>query len=372
MRSSSIAFICGNGDSLYRFRLELIKSFIDKGFVVHALAPEIPEDFLKELRGLGVIYHTISFKRKTVNPFDAFVSIINITRKLKEINPDLVFSYTHKAVVIGSICAFLAGRFRAISLITGTGHIFDNDNIIQKIKRFIGVIGFKISLSLSEIVFFQNPDDLELFCTLGMVKKSRTILLNGSGVDLKKFSPQPLPDAPVFLCMSRLIKSKGLVEYAKAVKIVKSYCKDARFLLYGFPDDHTDSIDENEIKNHWYEEYGVEYFGFTNDPVSAIAQSSVYVLLSYNEGTPRSVLEAMSMGRPIVTTDVPGCRETVIENQNGFLSIHKNHESSANAMMKLLDRDTREKMGLQSRKLCEEKYDVHSVNHAILSALHVL
>ena len=372
MRSLSVAFICGNGDTLYRFRLELIKSFINKGFTVHALAPEIPEDFLKELLELGVVYHNISFKRKTVNLFDAFRSIIDITKKLRKINPDIVFSYTHKAVVVGSICAFLAGRLRAISLITGTGHIFDDDTIIQKIKRFIGIVGFKISLSISEIVFFQNPDDLELFCSLGMAKRSRAILLNGSGVDLNKFFPRPLPDSPIFLCMSRLIKSKGLIEYAKAAKIVKSQCNEVRFLLYGFPDDHGDSIDENEIKNQWYQEYGIEYFGFTNDPVSTIAKSSIYVLLSYNEGTPRSVLEAMSMGRPIVTTDVPGCRETVSENVNGFLSIHKNPESSARAMIRLLDKDVREKMGQQSRKLCEEKYDVHSVNHEILSALKII
>lgn len=372
MSPPSIVFICGNGDTLYRFRLELIKSFINQGYTVHAFAPEIPEDFLEELIQLGVVYHSISFKRKTVNIFDAFRSIIDITIKLRKITPTMVFSYTHKAVVVGSICAFLAGRLRTISLITGTGHIFDNNNLIEKIKRFIGIVGFKISLSLSEIVFFQNPDDLELFCSLGLARRSSTILLNGSGVDLQKFSVQPMPDSPVFLCMSRLIKSKGLIEYANASKIVKSKHKEARFLLYGFPDDHGDSIDENEIINNWYEKYGIEYLGFTNDPVATISESSVYVLLSYNEGTPRSVLEAMSMGRPIVTTDVPGCRETVLEGVNGFLSIHKNAESSANAMMNLLDKDVREQMGKQSRDICEQKYDVHAVNNDILMALKVI
>ena len=371
MNKPSIVFICGNGDTLYRFRLELIKSFIKKDFVVHAFAPEIPEDFLIELRDLGVVYHSISFKRKTVNFFDTFFSIWDIAKKLRKINPDIVFSYTHKAVIVGSISALLAGKLRSISLITGTGHIFDDHHFIQKIKRFVGILGFKISLMFSETVFFQNPDDLDLFCSLGMVRKSKALLLNGSGVDLQKFSVEPLPAEPIFLCMSRLIKSKGLVEYAEAAKLVKSKHPNARFLLYGFPDVHEDSLDEQEIKDIWNSRYGIEYCGFTNDPVSTISQSSIYVLLSYNEGTPRSVLEAMSMGRPIITTDVPGCRETVINGENGFLAIVRDSASAAAEMMKLLDREDRQIMGRKSRELCEHRYDVHKVNKAILLGLKI-
>lgn len=367
----SIVFICGNGDTLYRFRLELIKTLIKKKFTIHAFAPEIPEDFLVELENLGVIYHNISFKRKTVNFFDTFKSIFEITNKLRDINPDIVFSYTHKSVVVGSISAFLAGRLRSISLITGTGHIFDNHSFIQKIKRFLGIIGFKISLYFNEIVFFQNPDDLRFFCSTGMTNKSKSILLNGSGVDLEKFSPVPLVDEPVFLCMSRLIKSKGLLDYARASEIVRLSYPNARFLLYGFPDDHEDSLDEHEIINTWKDRYGIEYFGFTNDPVDTISKSSVYVLLSFNEGTPRSVLEAMAMGRPIITTDVPGCRETVLDGSNGYLVNLKDPKSAAEAMTKLMQKDLRQQMGESSRKLCEEKYDVHLVNDAIISALTI-
>lgn len=371
MNPPSIVLICGNGDTLYRFRLELIKSFIKKRYTVHAFAPEIPEDFLTELKDIGVIYHNISFKRKTVNFFDTFISIWDISKKLRKINPDIVFSYTHKAVIVGSISALLAGKFRSISLITGTGHIFDDDNFMQKIKKFLGIAGFKLSLLFSELVFFQNPDDLELFCSLGMTTPEKSRLVNGSGVDLKKFSQAPLPDSPVFLCMARLIKSKGLLDYANASKIVKLAYPNARFLLYGFPDDHEDSIEESEIINSWKDNYGVEYFGFTNDPVDTILKCSVYVLLSYNEGTPRSVLEAMAMGRPIITTDVPGCRETVSEGSNGYLVALKDPQSAADAMIKLLDHDLREDMGASSRYICEEKYDVHLVNQSIIEGLKI-
>lgn len=371
MKKSSIVFICGNGDTLYRFRFELIKRFIEKDFTVHAFAPEIPEDFLAELKSLGVVYHNISFERKTINIFDTLISIHDITKKLRKIKPNIVFSYTHKSVVVGSICSLLAGRLRSISLITGTGHIFENNNLVQKIKRFIGILGFKISLFFNEIVFFQNPDDLDLFCSLGMTKKSKTKLLNGSGVDLKKFSPVPLANGAVFLCMSRLIKSKGLLDYAKAAKLVKNVHPSSRFLLYGYPDEHEDSIEESEIIDTWKSRYGVEYFGFTNNPAEAISQCSVYVLLSYNEGTPRSVLEAMSMSRPIITTDVPGCRETVENGKNGFLVNLKDHQSAAEAMIKLIDFELRLDMGSVSRKLCEEKYDVNLVNDEIFSTLKI-
>ena len=138
-----------------------------------------------------------------------------IKEELKKLNPNIVFSYTHKAVVVGSICAFLAGRLRSFSLITGTGHIFDNSTIVERVKRFVGILGFKLALRVNEKIFFQNPDDLRLFCNLKMVSENKTFLVNGSGVDLDKFSVRNIPEQPVFLCMSRLIKSKGLIEYLK-------------------------------------------------------------------------------------------------------------------------------------------------------------
>ena len=196
--------------------------------------------------------------------------------------------------------------------------------------------------------------------------------MNGSGVDLDLFSLQPLPDEPIFICLSRLIKSKGLMEYAQAAAIVRKNHPHARFLLYGFPDEHYDSISEKEISDTWNEKYGIEYLGFSANPQESILQASVYVLLSYNEGTPRSVLEAMSMGRAIITTDVSGCRETVQEARNGFLVKVKCPDSAANAMQLLLDESLRRKMGLESRKYCEEKFNVHAVNDSIVQHLNLI
>jgi glycosyltransferase involved in cell wall biosynthesis len=166
--------------------------------------------------------------------------------------------------------------------------------------------------------------------------------------------------------MSRLLKSKGLIEFAHAAKTVKSLHPDVRFLLYGYPDDHEDSIAESEIKDSWLEKYGVEYMGFSKNPAAAIASSSIFVLLSYNEGTPRSVLEAMSMGRPIITTEARGCRETV-NGKNGFLVPVGDHQQVSKRMIELLNSELRKKMGEESRKYCAKRFDVRLVNKSILA-----
>jgi len=372
MNNKKIVFICGGGDSLVRFRLEFIKRFLEQSYEVYAYAPEIRDEFLEELLKLNVKFEKISFQRKNLNPVNTFKSIIDITQKLKLHKPDVVFSYTHKSVVIGSICAYLAKVKSSYSLITGTGHIFDGDTLKQRIQRIIGILGFKIALRFNQKVFFQNPDDLKLFARLKVVSSQRSVLVNGSGVNLELFSVKPLPEEPIFLCLSRLIKSKGLIEYAKAAAITKKKFPSAKFLLYGFPDDHYDSIDEQEIIDNWHSDFGIEYLGFSGNPIDTISKCSVYVLLSYNEGTPRSVLEAMSMGRPIITTHVSGCRETVKEEFNGFLVPHKDYEYAASCMMKLMDPELRSKMGKASRIYCEQKYNVHEVNSILLKEMEII
>ena len=372
MKNKRIVFICGGGDSLVRFRLDFIKSLLEESYEVYAYASEIRDESLQELLNLNVKFEKISFQRKSLNLIDTFKSIIDITQKLRLHKPDIVFSYTHKSVVVGSVCAHLAKIKSSYSLITGTGHIFDRDTLKQRIQRIIGILGFKIALRFNQKVFFQNPDDLKLFAHLKVVSPLRSILVNGSGVNLELFSVKPLPEEPIFLCLSRLIKSKGLIEYAKAAAITKKKFPNARFLLHGFPDDHNDSIDEQTIIENWHTDFGIEYLGFSKNPIDSISKCSVYVLLSYNEGTPRSVLEAMAMGRAIITTNVSGCRETVKEGFNGFLVPYKDYEYAASCMMKLMDPEVRYKMGKASRIYCEQKYNVHEVNSILLKEMKVI
>lgn len=371
MISKSILFFCGDGNSLVNFRGNLIKKFIDQDFKVYAIAPNIDSSNKDFLNQLGVQIEMINFERKSINPFSSFKGLIALISILKTIKPTYVFSYTHKPLVFGAIASYVAGVPKIISLVTGTGHIFDNYNFLTKIRRVLGLLGFKLALKLSTFVIFQNKDDRAFFHELKLVDLLKTSIVNGSGVDIDHFSPEIFPDELTFLCLARLIKSKGLQEYAEACSIVRAKIPKARFLLGGPPDMHDDSIDLNEIKNQWKQKYGIEYLGFIEDPREAIKQSSVYILLSYNEGTPRTVLEAMAMGRPIITTDVNGCRETVKNGVNGFLVPIFNFKIAAEFMEKFTDKKILHNMGLASRDYCKEKYDVHKVNNEIFKILGI-
>jgi len=372
MIKKKFIFICGNADSLVRFRSELVQELQKLDLQVYVMTGEVSPQFKKRLKKMNVALIPISFNRKSLNPFSSLLSMIDIIRKIRRISPSYVFSFTHKSVVIGSLCAYLTRVPNIFSMITGTGHIFDNFTLIEKVKRSFGLFGFRATLWMNSKVFFQNIDNQNLFNEHNLVKKNSCILINGSGVNLELFPVTELPSDPIFLCMSRLLRSKGLIEYAQAAKIIKLKNPKARFLLAGFADDHSDSISEEEIKTNWYKEYGIEFLGASHDPQRTIAESSVFILLSYNEGTPRSVLEAMSMGRPIVTTNVSGCRETVIDGYNGFLVDVQNPIAAADGFEKMLTSETRETFGKNSRKYCEEKFDSRAVNKTILSAMRLI
>lgn len=363
-----IFFYCGDGNSLIDFRGHLIKKYIENGYEVFANTPNIRQDNLNTLQSWGVKLIESDIQRKSINLFSSMHELFQLIRCILRNKPSIIFAYTHKPVLVAAFAGFFCRVPNRISLITGTGHLFDNYDIKTRFRRFIGLFLFKIALTFSHKVIFQNPDNLELFLELGLVKKDKTHVVNGSGVDLEKFAYHPLPNNKTFLCLARLIKSKGLLEYAKAAKIMKEAHPEYSFLLGGPEDAHMDSISADEIKNEWGERYGVEYIGNISNPYEAIKECDVYVLLSYNEGTPRSVLEALATGRPVITTDVPGCRETVNHAQNGFLVEVCSVESAVEYMSKIIQSDL-SKMSLESRKFAEKKYDVHNINKKIFKII---
>ena len=367
-----IVLLSGSGDTVAWFRLDFLNEFLLRSYKVYVLAPDIRDDLKPELINMGIEFIEIKLERKGFNVLNLISSVFELVSLFKEIQPNIIFSYTHKAILSGSLAAKISGFSNTFSMVTGTGHLFDNQTKKEKVIKFIGSQVLRIALRFNKLVFFQNPDDQALFLKNNIVLSQKTKLVNGSGVNLDKFSVSPLPSEPIFLCMARLIKSKGLEEFARAAKRVKKINPEARFILYGYPDDHPDSINENEIISNWLNDFGVEYFGYAENPIDAIKESSVFVLLSYKEGTPRVVLEAMAMGRPIITTDAPGCRETVKSGVNGFLVPRFDDLEAANAMTKLLSAELREEMGKESRKFCELKFNVHEVNNALLSDMGVI
>ncbi len=370
-KNKTLLVVCAHGDTLINFRLDFLKCFITKGYSIYAIAPEISLSKKEELKFNNISFIELPFERKGSNPFETVMSCFRLYKKTSEIRPDLIFSYNHKAVLLASIAGYFANVKNIYCMITGRGHVFDDNEYIHRLRRFFAVIALRFSLILNKKVFFQNPDDVDLFEQYRLVKPDQVAIVNGSGVNVEFFQESPLPKGLIFLTAARLLKTKGLYEFAKAFKEFKKNYPESKAYVVGSEDKHSDSISLEEIES-WSSKYDVEYLGYYKDIRKAIDLCSVFVLLSYNEGTPRSVLEAMAMGRPILTTNTSGCRETVVSGRNGFLAEVKNIEDSKSKMEKFTNEDIRKKLGRESKKICLEKYDVRKVNKVLLEEMNIL
>ena len=367
----TIVLNASHGPSLINFRGRLIERMIALGHEVHVTAPDLDETG-PALRSLGAILHTVPLARTGLNPLADLRYFLAIRSLLRAVKADLAVSYTIKPNIWGSLAARSLG-VRSVSMVTGLGYAFgDGAGVKRGLLRRSSQALYRAATAANAIVVFQNPDDRADFIAAGCLReRSKARLINGSGVDVDFYSPSPLPDQPVFLMIARLLGDKGVREYAAAALQILSRRNDARFLLAGYRDEGPDCIRASELAG-WISE-GIEYLGPLDDVRPAIRQSSVYVLPSYREGTPRSVLEAMAMGRPIITTDVPGCRETVAHGRNGLLVPPRDPESLAAAMESLIEQpDLRIDMGARSLELCRSKYDVDEVNTALLEHLGLL
>ena len=355
----------GYGGSLIRFRGDLIKSWLKMGYKVTAAAPG--REVEKQLRDLGVDYYCIPLNRTGLNLFSDILLLINFIRLYTHVKPDYIFLYTIKPVIYGSLAAFFCRQAKVYSMITGLGYIFNDSGRMRLFLKQLVIWLYRLALTFTNKVFFQNPDDIRVFEELRIVKPDKVVQINGSGINIEDFSPAPLPVGQVvFLLIARLLREKGINEYVEAAGIVKAKYPDARFMLVGWAfDDNPSAISPKQVES-WRKEGLVEIYSETEDVRPFIAESSVYVLPSYREGTPRTVLEAMAMGRAIITTNAPGCRETVKEGINGFLVPVKDSQTLAKVMEGfIIEAQLVTRMGAESRKIAEEKYDVQKVNAII-------
>ncbi len=369
---AKVVIISHYSPSLINFRGDLIRAMVELGHKVICLGPEA--GFEQPLQELGADYRQIPLHRTGLNPLKDVKTLLSLRKVLKEIKPDIVFSYTVKPIVYGSIAAHMAGVRQMYAMITGLGYVFIGQTFKQRLLTQIVAFLYRRGLKYNQVVFFQNPDDLHLFVSKNIVPKTaKPVLVNGSGVNIEKFAFAPPKLSPItFLLIARLIIDKGILEYIESARLLKQKYPDARFQLLGPLDINPAAITQEQLEQ-WTKEGIIEYLGKTNDVRPYIADASVFVLPSYREGTPRSVLEAMSMGRPIITTDAPGCRETVIDGKNGFLVPVKDVDTLKSAMEKfILNPDLIVQMGEQSRIIAEEKYDVRKVNRAILQEMGLL
>lgn len=360
-----VMIVAGYASSLINFRGLLIQELLKGGCTVIACAAA-DDKTAALLANWGVEFHCIPIKRAGLNPIKDAVLFLALARLCRRVRPDIVFCYTIKPVVYGSLAARLCGVTNIYALITGLGFAFVGKGLRGFVARNVACFLYKRSLKKTRCVFFQNPDDCDYFSSTGILTDQRTVVVNGSGVDLDQFSRVPLPDGMVFLLIARLLAAKGIREYAAAAAETKRKYTNVTFKLAGWLDNGPGGLKAAEVDS-WVKAGTVEYLGKLEDVKPALSACSVFVLPSYREGTPRTILEAMAVGRAIITTDAPGCRETVKNGVNGLLVPVRNVQSLVKAMERfVLEPGLAVSMGIESRRFAEEKYDVHKVNTVIL------
>jgi len=373
MRSSkAIVIVGGFAESLLNFRGELMAEMVALGHRVTACAPNASAETINGLREIGVRYRHVSMDRTGINPFRDIGTFFSLFFLFLRKRPEIFLAYTIKSVIFGSIAAKFAMVDKRYAMITGLGWSLASESGKQSLMRYLIIALYRYSLRGSRVIFFQNCDDRDFFLENSIIKSIKnTTIINGSGVDIDFFSTKPLPEDISFLLIGRFLFDKGIYEYVEAIRCVKRKYPSVCFYLAGWSDNNPASISEEEIQA-WVKEGLFTCYGHLNDVRPAIAASSVYVLPSYREGTPRTVLEAMSMGRPVITTDAPGCRETVKENVNGFLVPIKDSVALAEAMLHFIRQpELVERMGRESRAYVVEKYNVCRVNEKILSYMEL-
>jgi len=341
----------------------------DKGYKVIVIAPD--DNYTERVRKDGFEVFDIKINRSGTNPIQDIGMVINYFKLYRMISPDLICNFTIKPNIYGSIAArFL--KIPTINNISGLGTLF----IEKSFKTTIAKLLYKVSLKFTEKVFFQNPDDCNLFLKEHLVSQAKTAIVPGSGINVTKYSSSLIAPAKIndFIFISRLLKDKGIYEYIDAARIVKKEKPDVTFAVMGPLDfDNKTSIRENDLKK-WKSEGIVQVLEASDDVRNAIAISSCIVLPSYREGIPRILLEAGSMGKMLITTDVAGCKEVVINNYNGFLCDPESPDSLSKSMFKMisLSESERFQMGENSRKIIESKFDEKFVFQIYQSAIESL
>ncbi|MEW4924513.1 glycosyltransferase family 4 protein [Algibacter sp. 2305UL17-15] len=360
--------------SLINFRGDFIKSLVKEGYKVYAGAPEFGEQKLKELKALGAIPVSYYLQRTGLNPFNDLKTIFNLKKIIKENNIDLVYSYTVKPVIYGSIAANM-NKTPVVSLITGLGFAFTGltfkARTLQRLNEFL----YKLSIRKNKTIIFQNSDDYQLFLDRKIISKHQKVgFVGGSGVNLEQFKTrvnENSTDVISFIIVSRLIKEKGIELYLNAAQTLKVKYPKAEFHVIGAPENSPSAVDSKKL-NMLNDDGTIVYHGPQNNIPQHLYKRDIFVLPTYyREGVPRSILEALSVGLPVITTNTPGCKETVINKKNGFLIEPQNLDKLIEAMEYfLINKESIKEMGINSRNYAKEKFDVNIINKNLLKMIN--
>ena len=362
--------------SLLGFRADLIKQLLVEEHQVYAFTSEYTQDELKKIEALGAIPVTYDLNRGGLNPLSDIRATYLLSKKIKAIAPDLVFSYFAKPVIFGTLAAKIAKVPKVIGMLEGLGYIFTDQPegiskktmLIKKVQVFL----YKIALPKLDQLIFLNPDDPKDLLKNYNIELKNVSVLGGIGLNLQNYAySNNYPHKITFIFIARLLAEKGIHYFITAAKEVRTKYPDTKFVVLGIIDKHAlGALKESELEQLVKEDI-IDYPGHVSNVSEWIANSSVFVLPSYyREGVPRSTQEAMAIGRAVITTDVPGCRETVIDGVNGFLVEKWNPQALADKMIYFIEHPEQiEKMGYESYKIAQEKFDADKVNKRLLDIL---
>ena len=345
---------------LISHRLQIVRESINSGYEVH-VAAQFTQNF-KQLKELDIVFHPLKIHRTRSDLKSLLETTISIYKIIKKVNPQILHLISIKPILLGGLAMhFLLKPTSIIYSISGLGFIFTNRNFKTIIKKRLAILFYKIALNHRKIkVIVQNKDDLNFIKTITGISTENTILIPGSGVDLGKFKPSKSKiKKPVVIFPSRIVLSKGIQEFIDSAKELKSL---AKFVVCGKLDLECKDAVSEKLLNQWINKGFIEYWGFSNSMEKVLAKSSIVVLPSYREGLPKVLCEAAAAGKPVITTDVPGCRESIIQNKTGLLVPMKNSKELTYAIKRLIDDDELStKMGRNGRKLAIKKFDIKDI-----------
>jgi len=352
-----IVFLSHLDLNLYLFRLPIMKELVKLNHKVYAVVPK--GEYFEKFKDFGIVPVEYNITRNSLNPFNEINTIKDIRKIINQINPDILHTFMHKPNIYGN----LSGAKNIINTVTGLGSFFVHDDAKSRMVRYAIENLYRITTKFSKKVIFQNSDDMDYFIKKGIIKEGKTLLIKSSGVDTYYFKSEPKDEElirelkidkskPIVLMIARVIKDKGVLEFIEAAEALKN---SANFLYAG----EIDYGNKNALKPDWK---NVKYLGFRKNIKSVISMADIVVLPSYREGTPRTLLEAGAMEKPLVTTDVPGCRDVVKDGYNGFLVPARDIKKLAEKLKILINNaDLKEQFGKNSREFVKSEFDVGNV-----------
>ncbi|WP_251941169.1 glycosyltransferase family 4 protein [Salinibacter ruber] len=360
---SLLLFVANRAEFFVSHRLPIAHAAQERGYEVHVATPEDP--YVPDLKAHDLIWHELELEGKSLNPLQELRTIIHLIQLYREVAPDLVHHIAFKGVLYGSIAARIARVPRVVNAFTGLGHLFSNDTVKIRLVRWVVLQASRFGFGHpNSRTIFQNPDNVDEFVDRGVLDREQVRLIKGSGVDVTTFDPAPQPpDPPVVILASRLVWDKGVGEFVEAARLLEKKGIEARFALVGKSDPlNPNAVPEDQL-NAWDENGPVEWWGFREDMPSVFANAHAVCLPSYyREGIPKVLIEAAACERPIVTTDMPGCREIVHDGENGFLVPPQDATALAEALLKVLTSpDRRRQMGARGRQIVQEEFSLERV-----------